>query len=50
MLWGEDHSTPEHPEQIEAIENVVLVLSFEKVPNALLAAIRGKLRRVMNPG
>jgi hypothetical protein len=49
LLWGEDHSTPEHPEQIEHVANVLLVVSFEKVPGVLLAAIRAKLQRVMNP-
>jgi hypothetical protein len=49
LLWGEDHATPEHPERIEHVENVLLVVSFEKVPGALLTAIRAKLQRVMNP-
>jgi len=49
LLWGEDHSTPEHPEQIEHVENVLIVVSFEKVPDVLLATIRAKLQRVMNP-
>jgi hypothetical protein len=49
LLWGEDHSTPEHPEQIEHVENVLLVVSFEKAPGVLLETIRAKLQRVMNP-
>ena len=49
LLWGDDHATPEHPEQIEPVENVVLVFSFEKAPGLLLDAIRTKLQRVMNP-
>ena len=49
LLWGEDHSTSEHPEQIEHVENVLLVVSFEKTPDVLLATIRAKLQRVMNP-
>jgi len=49
LLWGEDHSTPDHPEQIEHVENVLIVVSFEKVPELLLATIRAKLQRVMNP-
>lgn len=49
LLWGEDHPTPEHPEKIEHVENVLIVVSFEKVPDLLLAAIRAKLQKVMNP-
>jgi hypothetical protein len=49
LLWGEDHSTPEHPEQIAHVENVLIVVSFEKVPDVLLTAIRAKLQKVMNP-
>lgn len=49
LLGGEDHATPEHPERIEHVENVLLVVSFEKVPGVLLAAIRAKLQRIMNP-
>lgn len=43
LLWGEDHPNAGHPEQIEHAENLLLVISFEKVPPSLLAAIRAKL-------
>lgn len=43
LLWGEDHPSADHPEQIEHAENLLLVISFEKVPRSLLAAIRAKL-------
>ena len=43
LLWGEDHPNADHPEQIEHAENLLLVISFEKVPPSLLGAIRAKL-------
>lgn len=43
LLWGEDHPNADHPEQIEHADNLLLVISFEKVPPSLLAAIRAKL-------
>jgi len=49
LLWGEDHSNADHPEQIEHAENLLLVISFEKVPDALLAAIRAKLPKGVTP-
>jgi hypothetical protein len=49
LLWGEDHSTSEHPEQIEHAENLLLVISFGKAPDTLLAAIRAKLPKGVTP-
>jgi hypothetical protein len=49
LLWGEDHPTAEHPEQIEHAENLLLVISFKKVPDALLEAIRAKLPKGVTP-
>jgi hypothetical protein len=43
LLWGEDHPTADHPEQIEHAENLLLVISFGKVPPSLLTAIQAKL-------
>ena len=45
LLWGGDHPSADHPEQIENAQNLLLILSFKKVPDTLLAAIRGKLRK-----
>jgi hypothetical protein len=47
LLWGEDHPTADHPEQIEHVESILLVISFEKVPSSLLAAIRAKLAKIV---
>jgi len=43
LLWGADHPTDEHPEQIEHGENLLVVISFNKAPSAVLEAIRSKL-------
>ena len=43
LLWGTDHPTPDHPEQIEHGDSLLLVVSFEKAPASLLGAIRAKL-------
>jgi hypothetical protein len=49
LLWGEDHPNADHPEKIERAENLLLVICFEKVPDALLAAIRTKLPKGVAP-
>jgi hypothetical protein len=43
LLWGEERANADHPEQVEHAENLLLVISFVKVPDALLTAIRAKL-------
>jgi hypothetical protein len=46
LLWGEDHPTVEHPEGIEGGDNVLVVISFGRTPDALLKALRTKLSRI----
>jgi len=43
LLWGADHPTPDHPEQIEHGENLLVVVSFTKAPSNLLEALGAKL-------
>lgn len=43
LLWGSDHPTSEHPEQIEKGRNLLVVISFKKTPPKVLEAIRTKL-------
>jgi hypothetical protein len=43
LLWGADHPTGEHPEQIEHGGNLLVVISFKKAPPGILEAIRSKL-------
>jgi hypothetical protein len=45
LLCGENHATADHPERLEHAENLLLVISFEKVPVARLAAVRAKLQK-----
>ena len=43
LLWGSDHPTSEHPEQIEKGRSLLVVISFKKTPPKLLEAIRTRL-------
>ncbi|HYL94008.1 MAG TPA: hypothetical protein VEW69_12730 [Alphaproteobacteria bacterium] len=43
LLWGADHPSADHPEQIAYGSSLLCVISFESAPESLLAAVRVKL-------
>jgi hypothetical protein len=49
LLWGADHPTGEHPEQIEHGGNLLVVISFKKAPSDVLEAVRSKLSSRTKP-
>jgi hypothetical protein len=44
LLWGEPGPTAEHPELVLEAGDVLRVVSFRKIPKALLAALQGSAK------
>jgi hypothetical protein len=43
LLWGESGPTPDHPELVLEVGDVVSVVSFRKTPKLLLAALQNEI-------